>query len=309
MEEADSIWSAEGFGRHYADSHFRDLAGAQQLLTPAFSQIARKYSRAIPLRDGTGPCGDVVEFNLQHSSGHPAPESARVLRSLQICSQGGFAGAAYENLGLVCRTQYPELIPDIDRLLLALDTKMAAYFWHGVGRALYFLPTGFVPSNRSMCRVLKESQEEPPHCSGQVECHSGSSMGVYIGQHARNARIMEAFLRNCGASLPDAEAFVNGVQSALMIWCDCAGQDPILRRFCEHRPDLSGGEAANLWEWYAGRPSRRAARDYPVVEAHGRVGELFRFQSMPMWIDGLRGSSGVEIQAGIGSTSKWNKLE
>lgn len=290
MDEADSIWAAEGFGRHYADSYFGNAAGAQPSVSQTFSQTARKYF--VPFHSGMGLAFAEILLRSICNTG-AAIQTEDLQKFFALCeshSQSGFVGAAYENLGLSCRTQYPEMIHQIDQLLLAFDTKMAAYFWHGVGRALFFLPTGFVPSSGWMCRALQKAQSEPPHALGRSNATAGAAWAFTL-VNMREPRIMEVFLKNCGANISDGEAFVNGVQSALMIWFDSAGQDPFLRSFCQHRPDASDGKAVNLWDWYAGRPSRRAERDYPVVAAHGRIGELFRYLPLPMWIEELRGSS------------------
>src|SRR5205085_2866059 len=78
----------------------------------------------------------------------PRSTAGEVRRALEqfvaLCranSHEGYVRAAYEALGLWTRNLSPQLMPSIDRQLAEADEEMVGYFWHGVGRALYFAPT------------------------------------------------------------------------------------------------------------------------------------------------------------------------
>ncbi len=285
LEVADSIWAAEGFGRHYTNSHHRDQSSTRPWLTDTFARTARQY--LVPFHSGMGLA---FADSWLNSTRGGAVERSELQEFLFLCrtnARDEFVGAVYENLGLACRTQYPEMVRGIDELLTVLDPAIAAFFWHGVGRALYFLPTGFFPNAGLISRALQRAQEEPPHDLGRSNATAGVAWALTL-VNMRQPKIMEDFLKNYGPWLSEGEAFANGVQSALIIWHDCAGQDPLLRAFCEHRPDPADDEAVSLWDRYAGRPSEKAAENYGLLGNENHLGELFRDHSLSTWIDTLR---------------------
>jgi hypothetical protein len=288
LEVADSIWAAEGFGRHYAAS-----GGAGQSLVGSrltdFGSAARRYF--VPFHTGMGLA--LADSWLGSTRSTRSLTAAGLQKFLDLCrihAHSGFVGALYETLGLACRTQYPEMVREIDELLVAIDPEIAAYFWHGVGRAIYFVPTGFFPAAGLIYRALQKAQDEPPHDLGRANAMAGVAWALTL-VNLREPKIMEDFLKNYGTFLPDGEAFANGAQSALMIWHDCGAEDPFLRAFCEHRPDSTDAEPADFWARYVGQPSQKAEKDYKLIASVNKLGELFRHHSLSSWIDGLRASA------------------
>jgi hypothetical protein len=280
LDTADSVWAAEGIGRHYANSRLADHSGAWPWLTNNLANEALRFR--VPFHTGMGLA--LAESWLHSAHGADSPTATGLRGFLNLCginSRDGFSGAVYETLGLACRTQYPHMVRRIDELLLEINPVIAAYFWHGVGRGLYFLPTGFIPGARLTYTALRKAHDEPPHELGRSNAAAGVAWALTL-VNMRDPQIMEDFLKNYGASLPDGEAFANGVQAALTIWHDCAGEDPFLRTFSEHRPDSGDDEAVRLWRRYAGQPSQRAAENYQRIARNQQIGELFRNDSFFM---------------------------
>lgn len=54
------------------------------------------------------------------------------------------------------------MVGKIDDLLAKTNSPTLAYFWHGMGRGLYFLPTEFVPADGLTWQALQKAQREPP---------------------------------------------------------------------------------------------------------------------------------------------------
>jgi hypothetical protein len=178
------------------------------------------------------------------------------------------------------------MVRALDEALLAIDPGMAAYFWHGIGRALYFLPTAFFPGARLLDTVLRRAQEEPPHALGCRNATAGAAWAFTL-VNMREPRIMEEFLSQDGSRIPDQQAFENGVQSSLVIWRDCAEHDPYLRAFREHTPDASDPNALRLWQ-YVSPLDRNTAHAYQRIADQGRMGELF---GCPVGVDQERNAA------------------
>lgn len=275
MEVADSVWVAEGVGRHYADSLQADSPPDRRWLNRDTSAAARRYR--VPFHSGMG-LALAGNWLRQACRTQPASLETELRSFFALCGSNAeevFVGILYESLGLACRTQYPEMVPALDEVLLAIDPGMAAYFWHGIGRAFYFLPTAFFPGVRLLDGVLRRAQEEPPHRLGRRNATAGA-VWAFTLVNMREPRIMEELLSKDGSRIPDQQAFENGVQSSLVIWRDCAEHDPFLRSFRAHTPNASDPNAARLWRQYISPLDRNAADAYQQVADQGRIGELFR---------------------------------
>ena len=274
LDDADSVWVAEGVGRHYADSLSADAPRNPRWLNHDSSAAARRYR--VPFHSGMGLA---LAGNWLRQARHTPSSLETELRSFfALCrshAKEGFVAVLYESLGLACRTQYPEMVRALDEALMAIDPGMAAHFWHGIGRALYFLPTAFFPCARLLDAVLRRAQQEPPHALGRRNATAGAAWAFTL-VNMREPRIMEEFLSRDGSRIPDEQAFENGVQSSLVIWRDCAEHDPYLRSFLVHTPNASDPGALRLWRQYVSPLDRNTASAYQRIAEQGRIGELFR---------------------------------
>src|SRR5206468_1232453 len=106
----------------------------------------------------------------------PSDLPGALRRFVELCRDNAnkaYLGASYEGLGLVARNLYPHLIAEIDRELSRISGELTEFFWHGVGRAIYFAPTNYVPLSGVARRALRMTQQEPPHESGRRNALSG----------------------------------------------------------------------------------------------------------------------------------------
>ena len=74
-------------------------------------------------------------------------------------SRKGYEGAAYESLGLLTRFWHSPMVKIVDQHMQDVEPEAVGYFWHGVGRALYFFPTYFVPGLLSAWVPVERSEE------------------------------------------------------------------------------------------------------------------------------------------------------
>src|ERR1043165_1110904 len=211
-------------------------------------------------------------------------------RYVELCednSRPGYVGAAYEALGVVARNLYPQLIRVVDRQLQKLDEKLSGYFWHGVGRAIYFAPTNFLPFNNSPWRAVEMSRREPEHETGRLNALAGLVWAMAL-VNIRQPEILEALLRRHCGELSQNDALSNGVSSAVMTWRDSTRDSSYLDALCRHQPEPSEPALAELWADQVLRPCRDALlRFYPVMKEHDCLGEIFRYQSLPSLVSRL----------------------
>jgi hypothetical protein len=189
-------------------------------------------------------------------------------------SRRGYEGAAYESLGLVTRFWHSQMVGVVEPHLREVAPRAVGYFWHGVGRSLYFLPLYFVPGLLSPWLAV---EREAPHELALLNMIAGLTWATTI-VNVRQPEILENLLRNQGEQVARTPAFTNGVMSTLIMGIDITPGDVYITRFLEHRPDPSDRRVTELWEALVRRPGREAVyRIHPVLQQHERLGEVFQY--------------------------------
>jgi hypothetical protein len=289
LEPFLAVWVAEGVGHHYADSCWKHNGTPRNLLN-AEQSAKLAPSLMTPLHTGMGlSFADAAlrSVDLQNRSGAGIAEAVQsFVRLCRTNSQAGYVCAAYESLGLVARNLYPQTVNAIDHLLTEIDPELAAYFWHGVGRAIYFAPTRFLPDSSTFWQAVEISQREPPHMLGRLNALAGLAWALTL-VNIRQPQIIEDLFRRYGDQLVASGGFSNGVCSSIMIWYDSAPTDPFLSAFREYKPDSSDSRAKSFWEEYVRRPCEDALRHYDLVKGQDRIGELFCYRLLPEWFHEL----------------------
>jgi hypothetical protein len=297
VEKADAlepylaVWAMEGLGRYYAETYWEHKGTPQNLLTADQVRTLPCWS-LIPLHTGMGlSLADRLLATLKPQSSDA--EIDTVLRQfIALCehnSREGYAGAVLEALGLVTQLRDPQMVRSVDWRLSAIDPDIVGYFWHGVGRGLYFLPLNALPCSSSTWRAVKIAQEEAPHTLGRLNALGGLTWALTL-VNIRHPAILETFLQRYGDVLAADDAFSTGVSSALMIWYDIARDDPYLRAFLQHQPDPSHPRLVQLWNSQVREPSQETLqRYYGVLKARHGLGEVFRHQDLSALVGRLKG--------------------
>lgn len=274
-----SVWVTEGLGHYYAETVCDQTETPRSLLSDQNSGRLPSTSLA-PLHAGMG-----LSFANRALKRVRAQSSEQEIRAaleefIALCrdnSSPGYLGAACEPLGFVARNLYPQMIQPIDRQLSVCEGDLLGYFWHGVGRAIYFAPTNFLPSKNSTRRGLELCLQEPPHLVGRLNALAGFVWALTL-VNIRQPEILESLLRLHCEQFSESDAFSNGISSAIVIWRDSTRDDSYIVRLSEHQPsDPSLIEAWN--ELIAGAASD-AVQIYPSLKRHDSVGEAFRYQSL-----------------------------
>jgi hypothetical protein len=190
-------------------------------------------------------------------------------------SRKGYEGAAYESLGLVTRFWHSAMVNIVDQHMREVEPEAVAYFWHGVGRALYFFPTYFVPGLWSAWIPV---EQEPPYELARLNMIAGLAWATTLVD-VRQPRIMETVLKSYGDIVSKTPAFANGVMSTLIMGSDTTPGDHYISEFLEYQP--SDPQVAELWNRVVGHPAKEAVqRIHPVLKKYNRLGEVFQYQDL-----------------------------
>jgi hypothetical protein len=281
-----SVWAAEGIGHYYSDWHLAQGRDPNQLLCGENNQNLPLTS-LIPLHAGVGL--SLAEWSLSATDGNHTEIGALINNFIELCGNNvrtGFYGEAYESLGLASRTLYPHLIDEIDLCLSRMDDALLAYFWHGVGRAIYFAPTNFPPFRNAPWKAVEMCMREPSHKVGQNNALAGFAWALTL-VNMRQPEVMATFLKHHEKDIGENDAFANGVCSAALIWQDSSPASADLDAFRDYEPDQSDPSLVELWDKYVRQSCKNALQYHPSVTKHSALGEVFRYQDFPQFIQSL----------------------
>jgi hypothetical protein len=277
LEPYSSVWATEGLGYYVATKFCKQSATLRSLLNGERGGIPERG--LVALHSGMGLAIATRVMETISPASHESEIRRVLVQFVTVCRDNfstGYLGAAYESLGLVTRNLYPQMIPKLDQQLTQIDGDLLAYFWHGVGRGIYFAPTNFLPDGNSSGRALKLTCEEPRHELGKRNALAGLAWAMTL-VNIRHPEILEGFLKHHGSQLDDSDAFINGVSSSVVIWRDSTVDDPYLKAFCRYQPDSSDSTLVERWERMVRRPCVRALESvYPALKARRRLGDAFR---------------------------------
>jgi hypothetical protein len=271
-----AVWATEGLGHWLTERVWNNGAIPGNLLTGEYQELPEKGLAALHSGMGLAIAARVMK---SVSTRGAEPEIRRALEQfLTLCQQNscdGYAPAAYESLGLVTRNLYPHLVRKLDHQLKDIGEDLVSYFWHGVGRGVYFTPTNSLPE-RLFTRALGRACQEAPHESGRRNAISGLAWAMTL-VNIRHPQILENFLHHNAAQLTDSSAFIEGVSSSVMIWHDSTVDDSVLKAFCNYQPDPSDRTRAERWEQMVHRPCMNALEHlYPELKRRRGLGKVFR---------------------------------
>ena len=271
-----ALWAVEGVGHVYGDQALRDTSTPRGLLTGPEADAAESGA-LLMLHAGIGLAFAQSLLNGVTPANAAASLPAIIRQFVSLCrdnSRPGYIGAAYESLGLVTRTFHQDLIAEVDRELRQSAGDLVGYFWHGVGRAIYFAPRNFLPcTDIDWAGVPSIAPDE----IGRLNMTAGLAWAVTL-VNMRQPEIMERLLRHHGDVVARTPAFANGVSSSILMRHDTTPDAPFLDAFLSYQPTQDASGIDRLWEMEVRRPSVEALRNwYDRLKRAGRLGEVFRF--------------------------------
>jgi len=280
------LWAVEGLGHDYALRFLGKSKPIRGILTEGQARtLPDKCLTMMHAGMGLAFGSQLMDTITPYS---PASEIRAVLQEyvtlVKDNSRKGYEGAAYESLGLVTRFWHSQMVNIVDQHMQDVEPGAVGYFWHGVGRALYFFPTYFVPGLLSPWIAV---EQEPPYELAKLNMIAGLAWATTVVD-VRQPQILETFLEYYGDIVSKTPAFTNGVMSTLIMGSDITPDDYYIRQFLAHKP--AHPQATELWNKLVGYPANDAVhRIYPVLKKHHRLGEVFRYQDLSELVGRLEG--------------------
>jgi len=267
-----SVWAIEGIGHYYAEC-MRSNKRKRNILQDV--RDGWPTGRLAALHAGMGLSFASEVFETTSSNNSSAELRNRLQEFLCLCrdnSHEGYLDASYEALGLVVRNLYPDLLQLIDTELTELDQRLAGYFWHGVGRAIYFAPSNFLPINCAPWRAVEMALSEPPHELGRCNALAGVIWSLAL-VNLPQPQILELFLKY-HPQIAKAEVFDKSLCAALLIWRDSSPNDTLIEALGSHHP--SDPALIDLWNKVSYACAGASESQYLALKEKNALGSLFR---------------------------------
>jgi len=280
LETFPRLWAVEGLGNWYGDRACARTAGEDPsgLLTGAAAASLPPWSLTM-LHAGIGMSFAKKTLDGLTPTSEPTVVRTAIARFAALCrnsSRVGYTGAALESLGLATRTLYPDLVSTVDREIPNVDPELQGYFWHGVGRAIYFDPMNMLPSVNAPWRSVTRLDQEAPNAVARRDVLSGLAWAITL-VNMRNPIVMETFLRHHADVAWSEDAFTNGVTSSMMMRYDTTRDDTRLSSFLAHQPADSAIAAA--WKSLITTPGEHALRvTYGELAEVPALEDLFHYR-------------------------------
>ncbi len=282
LEEYAALWAVEGLGHDWTQSVWRRES------RPPHGLLSGDRGRSLPPESrlmlhaglGLGLAQPLLEELPPDAP--PARARATVQRFVALCrdnARPGSVGASYESLGLVTRTFFPGQMTAVQRVLREEAPQVEPFFWHGVGRALYFLPINFLPWGDTSWRPFEMAWREACDAAARRDAVSGLAWAATLVGMQDPEILARLILGRHGCELEADDAFASGVAAAVTMRRDTTPGAALLDRFLAHRP--ADPALAGRWERLVQNPAREVLEQgYPVIRDLDRLGEIFRYQPM-----------------------------
>ena len=190
------LWAVEGLGHDYAMTFWGKAKPIRGVLTEG--QAKALPDKCLTMMHAGLGLAFAQQLMNRITPNNTAAEIRGVLHEFVTLvkenSKKGYEGAAYESLGLVTRFWHSLMVNIIDRHMQEVEPEAVAYFWHGVGRALYFSPAYFVPG---LLSAWIPAEQEAPYEQAKLNMIAGLSWATTVVD-VRQPQIMESILKYYG---------------------------------------------------------------------------------------------------------------
>ena len=273
-----ALWAVEGLGHHHGETAWESDEEPRNLLTtPGLESLPAKSMPMLHAGIGLSFAKQCLNGLKGRSSDQEVIQAIeRFVRLCRDSSRDGYVGCALESLGLVSRFVHgTKMVRRIDTIASQVDADLAAYMWHGVGRAVYFSPPNFIPGFRTLWRGIPMCQEEAPHELAHRNMLAGFAWALTV-VNMRHPEIMETGLDYYGAEFSRNDAFSNGVASSLLMRYDTTpGFLPEVEAF--YQREAMDPSVAKEWRELVREPVQTAIQQrYPQLQEQSQMQEVFR---------------------------------
>jgi hypothetical protein len=282
LDSYSRVWATEGIGYYFAERQLARKETPRNLLSDKQTRGVKRES-LIALHAGLGlALANCLLAKIEREKSIATVEMA-LKKHLELCeanARTGYTEIMHEALGLTTHNLYPHLLLLLDKELTRIDENLAAYFWHGVGRGIYFAPSDALSVFSSKWRGALLTQSEPPHELGRLNALAGWAWALTL-VNIQHPEIIAAFIQQHDEFCCASDAFTNGVISAVIIWHEAMGNDEQINSFLQHEDKIADAKQREQWCELVRLPCAAALRGfYLQLRERERIGKLFRYRSM-----------------------------
>ncbi len=288
LGEFPALWAVEGVGHAWADAVFVRGDVPRDLLTGAEADATPDKAMTM-LHAGIG-----LSFGERRMHGvSPNTPNSHLLKIVEnfvadcdASSRKGYAGAAYESLGLIVRYFHgPAMCKKVGAVAAEIDPRIAGWFWRGVGRSVYFSTQNMVPGRKSPWPGIELCDSEAVDEASRRGLHAGRTWATTV-VNMRNPEVLSSILEKYGDKFLQDDSCKNGIMSSVIMREDTTPNSDVLQGFKNYQPTTP--RAAELWKEFVHDPVELAVNKYhPVLKAHHRLDEVFRYQDLGALVDSL----------------------
>jgi hypothetical protein len=292
LSSFDALWAVEGVGHYYADQCWAREGPPQGLLAEANAPVPAKS--LLMLHAGMGLCfADRLVGALTSESTEEEVREA-LEQFVTLCkdnSRAGYLGASVESLGIVTRDFYPDLSKIVSEQFRLIAPELTGFYWHGIGRAIYFSRKFFLPHLFSMWNNVNVEAETEPERMG---VKAGLTWAFTL-VNMRHPAVVETEVRAYARDSEHAKAFSNGVSSCIVMRSDTTPNEPFVSTFYEHRPSSHDPELTLAWQRRISEPARAGVYMYhPALKEHHALDQVFCYQDLAQLVERLQTQSHAE---------------
>jgi len=195
-----------------------------------------------------------------------------VLAQCDELAPSGYVGAAVESLGLASRfMRDADFCRRVQGVLAVSRPSALPFFWHGVGRAIYFHPLTFLPTGRTALPAVDLCRREAPNAEAESSMLAGVAWAATL-VNMSCPEVGEWILRDWPTDQREKEPLVAGVLSAVAMRCATAPMDENVAIAIRHRST----DRAAVWQAFVQAPFVAAReRLCPSLLRRGNLDEVF----------------------------------
>jgi hypothetical protein len=294
LDSFSALFRIERLGHELARAAWKDDSPPSDLFTGPRSRALPERA-LVMLHAGLGLCiADRTYGRLPRRPDDAAIAGAlgEFLRLCRSNTRPGYTSPAFEPMGAVIRLFYPHLLAGLARGFGDRDVEARRCFWHGVGRAIYFLPRHAYPGGS--VAALERCRREAEDDESLTETLSGFFFATTM-VNLRHPDVLEALLAGGRLRDEDEPIVAGAVAAALLARHHTTPDDPSPLALLHHRP---AAERDERWRRRVAGPAERALLQdrQPLVEL-GLLPRLARHHDLAE-IAALTASRAVRAEAG-----------
>jgi hypothetical protein len=268
-----ALWLAEGLGQILGNRALARQDDPRDLLV---NGEGADVPDNMQLMVHAGLCLAIGRHFFDKLGQNPTPAQIRdaTRRIVEVAGQNllpGYAGIGFEAWGMVTQFFYRPLFRPAVEALETIAPERVPFFWHGAGRACYFI--NFMPRLNEPWPAFPLVDRMMDGGVSRLNLLAGLAAGMMI-VNMKTPVILEAIVKErVSRQYPgDVAAFAQGVACAMVMRQDTSPNERHTIEFVRHVP---APDVAAQWEKIVAGPARLALETlHPKLRAERRLDEI-----------------------------------